>query len=133
MRLVLILRALVLHALPVLMPITESQLQGALLLAAPKHLPDLRLFRRNVGVVAVGPRRIRFGIAGQCDLWGVTRGGVHVELELKTSTGRLSEDQVRWSEWCHGWGVTWMLLQAWKGETIQQTIDRWVYEIGEQL
>ena len=38
-------------------PFLESELQAALLIAAPSALPDLRLFRRNVSVVEIDGRR----------------------------------------------------------------------------
>lgn len=113
---------------------SEAQLQTAFLLAAPAALPTLRLFRRNIGVARLhGGHVVRFGVPGQSDLWGVTRGGVHLEVECKAYGGRLSPDQLRWSEWCATWGIRWVLLKAWKGETSEQTVERWVYEVRMAL
>jgi hypothetical protein len=92
---------------------SEAQLKSAFLLAAPVALPNLRLFVRDVGAARMrGGHVVRFGVKGQCDLWGLTRQSLHIELELKRHDGRLSPDQLRWSEWCATWGVRWVLLKA---------------------
>jgi len=108
----------------------ESQLQAALLLAAPRLLPDLRLFRRNVGVARFGKRKVTFGVAGQCDLWGICRGGRHIEIELKTATGRLSDEQFAWQAWCIEWSIAHVVLRAGKDESTETTIARWCDELG---
>jgi len=72
----------------------ETNLQRELLAALPTRLPNLRLYRRMV-VAEVAGTKVRFGVAGQCDLHGFTRGGRAVEVELKSATGVLSAPQVR--------------------------------------
>lgn len=53
-------------------------------------------WRVNVGVVrSFDGRTMRFGMAGQADIAGCYRGR-HVEVEVKTDKGRLSEAQKRW-------------------------------------
>jgi hypothetical protein len=116
----------------------ESDLQAALLIAAPYHLPHLRLFRRNVGKFKLAnhdgsTRVLRVGIPGQCDLYGLLRGGRHVELELKSRSGRLEDDQKSWRDACQAWGIPWLLLKAERGETKEQTVDRWISEIRKVL
>lgn len=107
----------------------ESELQAALLLAAPSALPDLRLFRRNVSVVEIDGRRIKHGIKGQADLYGYWKGGQAVELELKALGGSTREGQKEWAAFCQEWGVTYLMLKPFKEETIKTTIDRWLTEI----
>lgn len=67
--------------------------------------PNVVVFRRNVGAVAVDGRFVRFGQAGQADFWGIIREvrcphceavvarGVHLEIECKAARGRISKDQ----------------------------------------
>lgn len=109
--------------------LVEATLVSRLLLEQPKRLPDLRLFKRSISVVQIEDRRIAHGIKGQCDLWGTWRGGRHVELEAKQKRGRLSPEQETWRDWCLAWGVPWLQLKPIKGETEEQTIDRWIIEI----
>ena len=108
----------------------ESELQTALLLAAPAAIPHLRLFRRNVAKVRVGKRTIRFAIPGQCDLYGLVRGGRHIEVELKAAAGSLSAEQRAWRDFCQEWNVPWLLLQAGRGETVEVTVSRWLSELA---
>jgi hypothetical protein len=111
----------------------ESELQSALLLAAPRALPTLRLFRRNVGAATYGAHTVTFGIRGQCDIYALARGGLHVELELKAAGGRLSKDQARWGAFCRTWEIPYALLHTDHGETIGETIVRWIAEINSML
>jgi len=104
-------------------------LQRELLAELPVKLPDLRLYRRMVGVAVVRGVKIRFGIAGQCDLHGFTRAGRAVEVELKSATGVLSAPQKAWRDSLTGWGVLWVCLQARDNETTKETIDRWIEEL----
>src|SRR5271155_1470180 len=116
----------------------ESKLQTDLLLAAPRELPDLRLFRRNVGGgqfvdYAGHARAVQFGIAGQSDLFGYWKGGCVTEIELKSATGTLSPEQKQWQAFCLAWGVPHVVLKAKKNETIGDTIVRWCSELREVM
>lgn len=108
----------------------ESTLQAHLLLAAPARLPSLRLFRRNVIAVRVEERTVRAGIAGQCDLYGITRGGGHIEIELKNVGKDLNPDQKKWRAWCLEWEIPHVVLRAAKGETVEGTVERWLTELA---
>jgi len=112
----------------------ESLAQSRLLLDAPRALPDLRLFRRNVGAGKLASGQfVHFGIRGQCDLYGLQRGGRHIELELKARNGKLSEFQQTWRDWCLGHGVPWLMLVELRGETVELTTARWIDEIRQAL
>lgn len=111
----------------------ESQLQSQLLLVAPYRFPDLRLFRRNVGAARMHGHTVRFAIPGQADLYGITVGGAHVEVELKGVGEKLKPDQVAWKKWCNEWKVPHIVLTAAKGETETQTVDRWCVELERLL
>lgn len=108
----------------------ESQLQAALLLAAPARIPELRLFRRNVATVQVQGRTIKAGIRGQADIYGYFRGGRAIELELKGPTTRMTPEQEAWQAFCRGWGIPHLVLRARKGESVEETVTRWCEEIA---
>ena len=62
--------------------------------AAVNVLPGARFWRNNVGVDS--ERGVRYGLGiGSADLVGVVHG-TFVALEVKTTTGRVSDDQTRW-------------------------------------
>ena len=107
----------------------ESELQSALLFAAPTALPTLRLFRRNVGAATYGKNTVTFGTKGMADLWGYWRGGRAIELELKAATGVSSKEQKAWAAFCRAWGVPHAVLRAREGETIAETVARWIEEV----
>jgi hypothetical protein len=113
----------------------ERDIKSALLLAAPRELPTLRLFTRQVMRVRLldPDRTIPVGIRGQSDLYGLCRGGLHIELELKTATGVLSPKQLAWQAFCLEWGVPHLMLKARSGESVQETVKRWCGEIQDRL
>lgn len=85
---------------------TEHQLQNSILRAFAT-LPGLRLWRANTGVARYGNRTVRFGVPGQADLTGILpvtlvcpacgieagRLGVRLEIEVKSETGKQSDEQ----------------------------------------
>ena len=106
----------------------ESTLQSALLLAAPGELPNVRFFRRNVGVAKMRGATVSFAVAGQCDLYGLVKGGRALEVE-RIATGTLKPDQRDWRDWCVAWSVPHIVLKAKKDETVEQTVSRWIVEL----
>src|SRR5260370_41012644 len=119
--------------LPSISMASESELLAALLIAAPRHIPTLRLFRRQVHRIQQGNIFLRAGVRGQCDLYGVLRGGRHIEIELKTQNGRLSPAHRQWQTWCLGWGVPHLVLSERPGESVDGTVARWGSEIVSLL
>jgi len=111
----------------------ESTLQVKLLLEAPKRLPDLRLFRRNVIAVRVEERTVHAGIAGQADLYGYVRGGRVLEIELKGVGRPLNPKQKLWQAWCLEWSVPHVVLRAERGETAEETVERWIGELAGMI
>lgn len=113
----------------------EGKLKSALLLAAPRALPHLRLFVRQVMRVKLHDpdRTIAVGVRGQCDLYGLARGGLHIELELKTADGVMSDKQLAWQAFCHRWEVPHLVLQARSGEGVEETVGRWCEEIQSMI
>jgi hypothetical protein len=106
-----------------------DQLQPTFLLLAPKRIPDLRLFRRNVIKVHVGDRFVRAGVRGQADLHGYWLGGAGIEIELKAARGRSTPEQIAWATFCQGWGVRHLVLKADARETAEETAERWCREV----
>jgi hypothetical protein len=110
----------------------ESEYMRRLLARSATELPSVRLFRRNVGAIKMPSRRVfRFGIPGQCDLYGYERGsGRALEIELKNVRGRLTPAQERWRDWCREWGVTWILCEVRdRDSSPDETVTRWLWEI----
>jgi hypothetical protein len=54
------------------------------------------VFRRNVGVMRVGSRVIRFAERGAADTYGILPDGRHFELEFKRFGERPTKTQVLW-------------------------------------
>lgn len=108
----------------------ESTYQSTLLLEAPKVLPDLRLFRRQIMSGRIEGRRMSAGIKGQADVYGLWKGGLAVELELKSLTGRPTPEQIVWREFCRAWGVPHLTLKPQKMESLHTTVARWLEEIS---
>ena len=112
---------------------SESDLKAALLLAAPLALPTLRLFVRPIMRVRRDERVYSIGIKGQSDLYGLVRGGGHIELELKDVHTVTTSHQRTWRAFCRTWGVPHRELRARAGESTEQTVERWVEEIRELI
>lgn len=109
----------------------EIPLMQAFQHAATMQLPHVRLFRREIHKATIEGRQVKAGIRGQCDLYGIARGGLHVELECKALDGRLRPEQKVWREWCQKGEVPWLLLKPEKGEEPAATVARWVSELQQ--
>jgi hypothetical protein len=86
---------------------TEAQIQDAirLELGNVEKYPDVVLWRNNVGVLMdKDGRHVRFGVGGPggADLMGVFSRrdgiGVFIAAEIKTATGKQSEEQIRFQK-----------------------------------
>jgi hypothetical protein len=103
----------------------ETQAQQEFLLLAPERMPRVRLFRRQVMVAQTDGRWMKAGIKGQCDLYGLLRGGGHIEIELKSYGGTLSKEQIRWQAFCSSWGVPHVVLRGELNEAPEAASVRW--------
>lgn len=79
---------------------SERELQREIQIALGRD-PRVVLWRNSVGLADINGRKQRFGLGiGSADLVGFLtkdagpRAGLHVELEVKTKTGRQSPEQV---------------------------------------
>jgi hypothetical protein len=109
--------------------VSEKVLQRALLRKAPNAVPDLLLFERETVLATIGNTKKVIGVPGQADLWGVWQGGIHIEIELKSVDGKLTPAQRGWKKLCLSNGIPHLVLQAWTGETVTETVDRWIQKI----
>ncbi len=113
--------------------IAEKDLGLAFLRKVKTRIPDLVLFKRETGIGRIGiSKRLpvrTFGIPGQCDLWGVWAGAIHIEIELKSSKARLSPKQQEWKEFCLKKGIPHLVLQAIPTESVEETVERWCKRI----
>jgi len=55
----------------------------------------IEAWRNNTGAIYRRGRLIRFGEKGSGDIIGVLKDGRHIEVEVKTPEGELSDDQKR--------------------------------------
>lgn len=119
----------------------ELELQAHLLLAAPRELPHVRLFRRNIidqHVERNGRRyHLTAGIKGQADLYGYARAragpAIPLELELKAHDGTQTKEQRAWMTFSTTMGIPFLLLKQQRGETTAATVARWIQEIRDLL
>lgn len=75
--------------------------------------PLLRLWRQNTGVAKMGDRSVRFGIPGQGDLSGlILPNGRRLEIEVKSETGRQTEEQKRFERMITAFGGLYILARS---------------------
>jgi hypothetical protein len=74
--------------------------------------PDMRLWRANSGVARMGNRKVRFGVPGQADLTGILPGGVRLEVEVKSATGRQSPEQAAYQAMIVRFGGVYVLARS---------------------
>jgi len=112
----------------------EGDLQRLFLISAAERIPNLRLFRRNVGSVQMEDgRRFRSGIPGMADLYGYWQDSAGrsrpIEIEIKGLKGRLSKEQEAWRDWCLVHAVPWVLLYPLKDEPPEHTMIDWITSV----
>lgn len=108
----------------------ELVYQRALMLAAPQHLP-VRVYQRNIiNAQTVHGGRVRNGIKGQADLEVIVLGtALHVEVEAKTESGRLSPEQRKWQAFCQRSNIPHLVVRVRPNETVSETVTRWIQEL----
>ena len=63
-------------------------------------------FRRNVGAARMtGGYWVKFAATGQSDLWAIWQHGTHMEIELKATGKKPTEDQKKWLAACRERGA----------------------------
>src|SRR4029077_466222 len=76
---------------------------------------------------------MRAGIKGQADVYGIARGGRHVEIEVKNLKGKLTPEQVAWQRFCTEWGISHVVVRPGEGESDEEAVARWCGEIRRAL
>jgi hypothetical protein len=91
--------------------VTENELQRQILdaLAAIKGVV---VWRSNTGVSRSGGRFVRFGVKGQGDITGLLPGGRRLEIEVKTATGKVSEEQLEFGVRINSHGGLWFVARS---------------------
>lgn len=111
----------------------ENDLLQIFIAEAPRVLPDVRVFRRNVTnlptTIEGRTFRMRHAIKGQSDAYAIVKGGRHVELETKAARGVMRERQEAWRAFCLAWAVPHLVLRARANEAPADTVARWVEEL----
>lgn len=78
--------------------------------------PDVRLWTRSVGFDFV--KKIKFGITGESDLQGIIApSGRMLCIEVKTNSGRLTKEQIRWRDMVCKFGALYI-----EARTLEQTL-----------
>ena len=76
--------------------------------------PDMRIWRNNTGTgySLDGGRIITFGLKGSADILGILTGGRFLGIEVKTSKGRQSKEQVSFQRMIEGFGGLYILARS---------------------
>jgi len=105
---------------------TEKQLQNAILRKFGTD-PTMRLWRQNTGVAVVGDtskimrvckrlgipcRMVRFGVPGQADLTGIMADGRRLEIEVKSVSGRQTDEQKNYQAMIEKLGGEYVLARS---------------------
>lgn len=85
--------------------------------------PEIWLYRNNRGVARelVSGRPVEFGFPGQADLSGLLPGGIRLEVELKSSTGRPSDDQLHFAAMVRAFGGIYVLARS--ADEVEAAVD----------
>lgn len=96
------------------------------ILYAVGRLPDVRIWRRNVGLATPWKAKdpIYYGIKGETDLDGIIYpNGQRLGIEVKTGRGKLEEDQIRWRAMILKFGGAY--IQARSLEQVMEELERY--------
>lgn len=76
-------------------------------------LPDVRIWRNNTGSIKTQDGRfITFGLKGSADMLGILKGGKFLAIEVKTATGRQSEQQKSFQKMIEAFGGVYILARS---------------------
>ena len=122
----------------------ETDLLMLALARIPFIIQGARGFRRAVVEGEMVSRRagskgvaktfyVRAGTPGMCDAWVYAPGGVVVEIEAKSKTGRDRDAQIVWRDMCARLGIGHIVWRERKGDSPQETVERWVAELARMI
>ena len=109
---------------------SENDLRNAFVARVPFVFPHVRPFIRTIlNVDAVGGWRARAGIPGQADVYAVTKGGGHIEIEMKAAKSKWYAAQLAWRRFCAEWSIPYLVLRVLPNELPAVTLERWLEEL----
>ena len=91
--------------------LNERQIQNAILREFGTR-SEMRLWRQNTGVAHFGMRTVAFGLPGQADLTGILPGGIRLEIEVKSPTGRQTPEQQNYQRMIERFGGVYVLARS---------------------
>lgn len=73
----------------------------------------LRVWRQNTGAMSDKRGRIvRFGVPGAADISGILNDGRRLEIEVKSSTGRESKEQIAFEKMIRKYGGVYIIARS---------------------
>lgn len=91
---------------------SEAQIQYDILIAWGAH-PRLRIWRQNTGAAKINGSWVKFGVKGCPDILGLMApSGRLLGIEVKTATGKQSDDQKRFQAILEKWGGLYVLARS---------------------
>jgi len=89
----------------------------------PKHIPNMRVFDRHVGLLYTKRGTpMQINKKGMSDLYGiitVNNIAIHIEIEAKTGKAVLSKEQKQWKKFCENFNIPFFLMRD-EYETIKE-------------
>ncbi len=99
---------------------TESVLL-AQVLAWLASTPGVMAWRSNTGAARdKRGRLVRFGAVGAADITGVLRGGRRLEIEIKSASGRVTDEQAAFGERINAMGGLYFV--AWRLDEVVERV-----------
>lgn len=100
--------------------VTESVLL-AQVLAWLASTPGVMAWRSNTGAARdKRGRLVRFGAVGAADITGVLRGGRRLEIEIKSASGRVTDEQAAFGERINAMGGLYFV--AWRLDEVVERV-----------
>lgn len=90
----------------------EALVRQILLEVSKTGLARLWVNHTGVGLSQDGERFIQFGLKGSADITGILKSGQRIEIEVKTGSGKQSEQQVRFQKMIEQFGGVYILARS---------------------
>ena len=90
---------------------TEKTLQSAIMARFGRE-PAIRIWRSNTGLAKFGSRSVKFGLPGAADISGIIRGGIRLEIEVKSQRGVQGPKQKNYQQMIERLGGCYILART---------------------
>lgn len=70
-----------------------------------------KVWKQSTGATMIGERFIRFGVKGAADITGLLKGGVRLEVEVKTGSARQTPHQVEYQKMIEAMGGIYLVAR----------------------